>query len=208
MGIEKFLIGTHHRGVAARASGVCVNTLGRRPWHRRPEWFGETFGIGSLGVGGGGRAKARLRPTPIVFAWKRSLCRPWSSGSRRSAIRRKGSRGRSSLPLLGGVSDDACRFLPRRDRREDADRHRSAGRAFRAIRPGRHRHDLRHDVSEYPGASDRAPSRRQAASRPDPRYGRRHVCGAGTADPCRRRVRASSPSLIGAASGVGSRRCD
>ena len=40
--------------------------LGPRPWHRRLEWFGETFGIGSLHLGwaGGRRAKAYLTPDP------------------------------------------------------------------------------------------------------------------------------------------------
>jgi len=40
--------------------------LGPRPWHRRLEWFGETFGIGSLHLGwaGGRRAKAYLPPDP------------------------------------------------------------------------------------------------------------------------------------------------
>jgi len=40
--------------------------LGPRPWHRRIEWFGETFGIGSLHLGWaeGRRAKAYLPPDP------------------------------------------------------------------------------------------------------------------------------------------------
>jgi putative Ca2+/H+ antiporter (TMEM165/GDT1 family) len=40
-----------HWGVAARRSGVCVNTLGLWPWRRQPGWFGETFGIGFLHPG-------------------------------------------------------------------------------------------------------------------------------------------------------------
>jgi len=53
---------SRHWGVAARTSGVCVNTLGLWPWRRQPGWFGETFGIGFLHPGWAEGAVPRYIP--------------------------------------------------------------------------------------------------------------------------------------------------
>ena len=82
-----------HWGVAARSSrGLCQHTW---PPAMAPaaDWFGETFGIGSLHPGRAEGAMPRFIPRPTLMAplWKLSLFRPWSSASPRSATRRKSS---------------------------------------------------------------------------------------------------------------------